>query len=387
MSEKYLPVEDIPSLLKELDKTKIGFMMQGGTFLISVGLMMKSVFTNEVARAATDGTAIYFKPEFFLSLSKQERIGTLAHEIMHIALMHPIRRGNRDHNTYNSAADYVINDILLTSGYTLPVPHLHDVKYRGWSTEQVYDDLIKNKDDGTTPNILGMDIDFSVGDDVDAKGDLSSSMQDIVIKARAQAKMESSEEAGKIPGEVDRMIENLINPLLDWTQLLSRFMDTTAKNDHSWRSPNRRFFPNFYLPSMQSESLDHLTVAIDTSGSVNDEMLAEMLTEIKSIYDTYQPTNMTIIDCDKKIHNIHIIDDTTDILRLKITGGGGTSFLPVLDYCKENNTNVLLYFTDLWAESISPDDGYEFDTLWICYSKHQPQEYGETIYYESNTTR
>jgi len=382
VEEKYPRVEITPALQKELDKTKIGLMMQGGTFLIGVGLMMQHVFTESVDTAATDGKRIYFNPSFFSSLKKPERIGVLAHEIMHVALMHMIRLGTRDHNVYNQAGDYVINDILRNSGYILPEPHLYDAKYHGWSTEEVYDDLIKEGAGQDKPNILGGDIDYSEGESSEVKGDIATSVQDTVMKARAQAKMDSNEQ-GTIPGEVDRLIDELINPVLDWTQLLARFMDSNAKNDYTWTRPNKRFFPNHYMPSMYSESIDHVTVTVDTSGSVTDDMLSEILTEIKSVYDTYQPNNMTIIDCDSSIHHIHHVDDSTDIMSLKFTGGGGTSFIPPLDYCKEHGTNVLLYFTDLYAERICPDDGYEFDTLWICYSNHEPQEYGETIYYES----
>ena len=382
MEEKYPRVEITPALQKELDKTKIGLMMQGGTFLIGVGLMMQHVFTESVDTAATDGKRIYFNPSFFSSLKKPERIGVLAHEIMHVALMHMIRLGTRDHSVYNQAGDYVINDILRNSGYILPEPHLYDAKYHGWSTEEVYDDLIKEGAGQDKPNILGGDIDYSGGESSEVKGDIATSVQDTVMKARAQAKMDSNEQ-GTIPGEVDRLIDELINPVLDWTQLLARFMDSNAKNDYTWTRPNKRFFPNHYMPSMYSESIDNVTVTVDTSGSVSDDMLSEILTEIKSVYDTYQPNNMTIIDCDSSIHHIHHVDDSTDIMSLKFTGGGGTSFIPPLDYCKEHGTNVLLYFTDLYAERICPDDGYEFDTLWICYSNHEPQEYGETIYYES----
>jgi len=382
VEEKYPRVEITPALQKELDKTKIGLMMQGGTFLIGVGLMMQHVFTESVDTAATDGKRIYFNPSFFSSLKKPERIGVLAHEIMHVALMHMIRLGTRDHNVYNQAGDYVINDILRNSGYILPEPHLYDAKYHGWSTEEVYDHLIKEGAGQDKPNILGGDIDYSEGESSEVKGDIATSVQDTVMKARAQAKMDSNEQ-GTIPGEVDRLIDELINPVLDWTQLLARFMDSNAKNDYTWTRPNKRFFPNHYMPSMYSESIDHVTVTVDTSGSVTDDMLSEILTEIKSVYDTYQPNNMTIIDCDSSIHHIHHVDDSTDIMSLKFTGGGGTSFIPPLDYCKEHGTNVLLYFTDLYAERICPDDGYEFDTLWICYSNHEPQEYGETIYYES----
>lgn len=60
MEDKYPQVEITPALQKELDRTKIGLMMQGGTFLISVGLMMQHIFTDAIDTAATDGKRIYF---------------------------------------------------------------------------------------------------------------------------------------------------------------------------------------------------------------------------------------------------------------------------------------------------------------------------------------
>ena len=58
--------------------------------------------------------------------------------------------------------------------------------------------------------------------------------------------------------------------------------------------------------------------------------------------------------------------------------------MPVLKLAQEEQPTILLYFTDLYAEHIPQTDEalYPFETMWICYSKHTPQGYGETIYYE-----
>jgi predicted metal-dependent peptidase len=91
-----------------------------------------------------------------------------------------------------------------------------------------------------------------------------------------------------------------------------------------------------------------------------------------------RPEKMTIIDCDSRIHNIYEIDSNTDILSLDFTGGGGTSFLPVLDYVTEHPTQALVYFTDLYGETNLPE--VDYPVLWICNSDHAPANIGETVY-------
>ena len=184
--------------------------------------------------------------------------------------------------------------------------------------------------------------------------------------------------AGEIPDEINRLIDELINPKLDWRQLLDRYVSDRVKTDYSWSRPNKRFMPKHYLPSMYSETIGNITFAIDTSGSMTDEELKEILSEIASIQEVYKPKEITIIDCDSKIHNVYSIDEHTDILDLKFSGGGGTSFYPVINYCDEHVPNVLVYFTDLYATPIK--NSVEYDILWICNSEHEAATIGETIY-------
>ena len=55
---------------------------------------------------ATDGRRIVYNPAFVEKLSPAELEGVLAHEIMHCALAHHCRRGERDTQLWNQATDY-----------------------------------------------------------------------------------------------------------------------------------------------------------------------------------------------------------------------------------------------------------------------------------------
>lgn len=95
--------------------------------------------------ACVDGKRIYFNPEFVEGLTEKQRMGLLAHEVMHPALQHLWRRGNRDPGLWRAAADYVANAILLNArdehnqpAFELPPNGLHDDRFRGMAVEQVY---------------------------------------------------------------------------------------------------------------------------------------------------------------------------------------------------------------------------------------------------------
>jgi Putative metallopeptidase domain len=87
---------------------------------------------------ATDGVSLFYNPEFVDTLNAAELAGVLAHEVMHPALQHHTRRGDRDPTRWNMACDYAINPILLDTGLTLPKDVLVDNRFRGMSAERIY---------------------------------------------------------------------------------------------------------------------------------------------------------------------------------------------------------------------------------------------------------
>lgn len=357
-----------------LERAKVHLMCKSGSvFFSSVSMNLEHKFSTDIPTAVTNGKSILYNPDFFMGLNAEERVGLICHEAAHVAFMHMFRRGDRDHKMWNYAADYVINILLIDSGFKLPACGLYDEKFRDWSSDQVYEYLESNAIeipmnyvcDLTEPTEGMPEHELEV---------LEQEITNIVIAASQRTQMGG----GKVPAEIARELDNLINPKLNWKELLFRFVDSKIKEDSTWKRPNHKYLPEFYLPSKQSDKINNLTVAIDTSGSINQELLTEMLSEIQYINEVLKPDNLTIIDCDYMIHNVYHVTNNDSILELKFSGGGGTRFGPVIDYCKDHETNLLLYFTDLDGPQITEEQSYPI--LWVCNSDHPPAPTGETIY-------
>ena len=356
-------------LEQKLLKAKIELMTRS-VFLSTINLSVKHVVSKMVDTAGTDCKQIIYNPDFCKNLSIIELTGLMAHECWHIAFMHKLRQGDRNSILWNKAADYVINNMLLDSGYTLPPGGLADKIYIDMSTEQVYDALLKNNESQEEYELL--DLLDTAGNAEEA----TEAVKNILVKAVTQSKI-AGKAAGEIPESILRDIDELINPRLPWPTLLNKFVSTTVKLNYSWARRNRRY-KTVYLPSLHSYGLSSLTFAIDTSGSVTSEDLRTMLSEIRGIQNSFHPKHMKILDCDAEIHNVYDINYTTDILSLEFSGGGGTSFEPVMEYVKKNPTQALIYFTDLHADvPIDP----KIPVLWICTSDAEKMPFGKTVYF------
>ena len=87
---------------------------------------------------ATDGRRIVYNAEFVEELRSAELEGVLAHEVLHCALAHQCRRGQRDPELWNRAADLAINPILIANGFKLPGDALIDQAFNNLSAEEIY---------------------------------------------------------------------------------------------------------------------------------------------------------------------------------------------------------------------------------------------------------
>ena len=367
----------------KLLKAKIELMTRSA-FRSTIALSMQHIITNATKTADVNGAIIRYNPEFLKGQTIAQFAGLMAHECWHVAFQHLARRGDRCPIIWNCAGDYIINHMLTKAGFEIPTGGLLDKKYDSdWSTDKVYDDLIKEGKDYDTESLM-LDLREGEGGGKGKDGlELDSKVTNIIVRARTQAQM-SGKAAGEIPDEIERMIDELLNPKLPWPIILHKFLDQRVREEYSWARKNRRYPSDTYMPSLHSYGLGHLTFAIDTSGSIDDEELQEMLSEIKGIQQVFNPERMTVIDCDSEIHQVYEVDQNTDIMSLTFHGGGGTRFQPVLDYVAEHPTQALIYFTDLYGESDL--DPVNYPVLWICNSDHEPATIGETVYVDHYST-
>ena len=377
---------------KALERAKIQLMQIPGTiFYTTILFSLKQSWTDTLPTAATNGKELKINPDFFLGLTEPERIGLLVHELLHVALSHMTRIKDRHHTVWNCAGDNVINlSMMAADTYQLPAGALKETRFTNMSTEQVYqilfDEAEKNAAGGG-PGANGIaipgGIDIEVPKDSVAADAIEKAVADIVLKASLQAKS-ANEMPGELPEEMAIHLQNVLNPKLPWHVILQNYLAGFAKDDYSWSKPNRKYLPEFYLPSQYSEAVDRIAIAVDSSGSVEPEEFSYFITEIGMIQKTLKPEVITLIDFDVEIRSIQEITSETDILEeLTFTGGGGTDLYAVFDWALENDPVVLLVFTD--GEFYMPDENYypTCPVIWLIHdNKYFTAPFGEVILYD-----
>lgn len=115
-------------------------IIQNHAFYATI-LMQQNIKEDNSAKNPTfyvDGKNLGYNSKFADSLTFDEVKGVLAHEIMHLVLLHHARMGKRDPHIYNIAADHVINNQLIKDGFVLPKGLYNDPKFAGMNVEQVY---------------------------------------------------------------------------------------------------------------------------------------------------------------------------------------------------------------------------------------------------------
>ena len=375
-----------------LSRAKVQLMRIPDTiFYTTILLSLKQSWETKLPTAATNGTNLLINPDWFLGLPEKERIGLLVHELLHVALDHMSRLKDRHPKVWNAAADHVINlSILATNNYELPKGGLWDKRFKDMSTEQVYKILWEEAEDDKAnggPGADGMMIpggsDIQFPETAEELSVVERDVAEIVQRACITAKG-ANEKPGDLPGEVQIRLEEVLNPKLPWHVILQNHLSSFAKNDYSWKKPNRRYAPEFHLPSAYSESAGHIAEAFDISGSVSPEEVSYYVGETSSLMEMLKPDKITVISFDTEIQNIQEVTADSDIYsELELVGGGGTCVREILQWAIDNNPEVFLIFTD--GQFQMPDEKYypNCPVVWLVHeNKHFTAPFGTVIHYD-----
>jgi len=219
---------------------------------------------------------------------------------------------------------------------------LIDERFRGMNAKQIFDILKDEQDEnGSGGDGEGFDEhDWKDATDGMTEEEKKQLERDI-DQAIRQGVMAHQKIAGKTAGGLDRELQDLLEPKVDWREVLREFVKATcrAKDTSSWRRVNRRFLgTGTYMPSMIGEKVGHLVIGIDTSGSIGHKELAEFLGEVKGIAEEVNPSQVDLIYWDTEVagHEEYTESDVASIIEsTKPRGGGGTDPSCVSDYLKE----------------------------------------------------
>lgn len=384
-------------------------------FFGSLALRLKLVVDPTCKTFWTDGQRLGFNPEYAANLSLAEVTGIICHEVMHNANGHPWRRDGRDKKQWNLAADFAIDPMIIGARMQLPDGGHIDPSLDGLSAEQIYgrqqqpppqqspqgqesgggedEPEAKKVDDAERPDEQDdqeqeeeregeqgeeEDQDFGCGEVRDCTDEdaptLEAEWQVAVIQAAQAAKAQ-----GKLPTGIERLVEEIRRPKIDWRAALRRFIQMCARQDFSWRQPNRRYVASgLYLPALCSEQMPPVVIYWDTSGSRDsEEARAECAAEVASVIEEVKPEKTYVIYGDTKFQHVDEFEPG-DPIEFHPKGGGGTDFTWIPKWIEENGIEpaCLIGITDGYGTW--PNHEPEYSTLWAM-TTDIVAPFGETL--------
>lgn len=382
---------------ERINKVKVQITM-GNPFFAYLSLYLRIKNANgrlpEGAGMGVDAKGnVFYNEDWVKKITDDELKGVLLHELLHCALLHLIRIGKRNKQTWNFATDLAINTMLLKNGYKLPKGLRADA-YDNFKIEDMGGNeiVIEKISEKTAEEIYaefpempegegqGKGFDIHIESDEgegDGEGDGKGDGKDSEGKFGRGRKLTESELAklenewlgrladavvsgiqrGNLPAGMERYAEELKKGEVDWRSLLRKYIQAQIPTDVSYnRRSKKSYATGFYMPNTVKEKIN-IAIGVDTSGSIGEVELSEFLSEVVSIAKTYKEVvDMKVFSHDTEVQSEYLIKNgnINKILELrnKLKGGGGTSHIDVMTKInkEKNKFDCAVFFTDGYSD-------------------------------------
>lgn len=355
---------------------------------------MNFAIDEDCETAATDGRKIIFGPDFLENLSDSEIDFVMMHEVLHVALRHCARTGDRDNLLFNIACDIVVNSNILYSNnmnidsITLkdygPSMHIAPDGKEGYlyTAEEVYEMFKKN----ACANANGFADDHSkwgAFEEADKRADevwlqrIRNACESIEVK-------EASRSRGTIPLCADRILKKLRDAQTDWRTILNDFVQEEVV-DYSFTPPDRRYDDSpFFLPDFNETDvvLKDVLFMIDTSGSMSDEMITAAYSEVLGAIRQFGGTLRGWLGFfDAAVTEPREFTDESEFAIIKPKGGGGTNFQAVFDYVNANMYDKeiasIIFLTDGYCYFPDEESAKGVPVLWLLNNEEVKPPWGK----------
>lgn len=330
-------------------------------------------------------TELCVNKKFWDTLSDDEQLGVLKHELSHILFKHITSSEYfGDHNKFNKAADLEVNSyipVLQKDPYYYPARfNLENNK----GTKFYYENLPDEPDQPQNDSGNSYDPNDSHASWKDFQ-DLSDAEKELVnqqIDYQAKNTAEHVQKLiGSVPGELKEYLDSLfkIKPqVFNWKAYFRRVIGNliTSELYLTRMRPSRRFPDS---RGVKFKRKPHVLVGVDTSGSISDKELEDFFSEIYYLWKS--GVKVTIAQVDTKIEHI---EEYNGKFNKEIYGRGGTEFTSLINYYNERKKDfsTLVIFTDGYVSLNLPPFR---NGVWVITKNGQHQDYpGTTIYIPSN---
>lgn len=345
-------------------------------FIGSLALRLQ-IAAGRVKTACVDGETMTFDPAFMATLRDSELKYVMAHEVLHCALDHLWRRGGRAAKRFNVAADIVVNQALDDDNVGMaPACAVRDpalFNEGNGVVESIYDLL---PDDASDEDGIGQDMKDPQDTNQQEGEGVSGQREAWKVHTLQAAQMAAAQ--GTLPAGMRRLVKDMLEPRVDWRDVLRMFLHRSKADDRTFARPSRRWLSQgLYLPSRGGEALGHIVVAVDCSGSITDRVLAQFSAEIRAIHEDMRPAGLTVVYFDSDVSHTDTFgpDDTVSV---EHHGGGGTAFSPIWKHVEDMNIDPVacVVLTDLECSDFGHAPSYP--VLWVSIERASAP-FGEVV--------
>ena len=339
-------------------------------FFATLALFAHLEWRAEIATAATDGRDIVFNPAFAATLTPAEFQAVLLHEVLHCALLHVTRRGSREPELWNIAADIVVNGMIaLQADLSLPAGAIREPQLEQLAVEEVYEALLAERVPRPALAADWRDLQESPWSDKEEAAGPAAARQRAELETYWKGALRQAEvlarsaQRGTIPAGWAREAERIEQAQLDWRSHLWRFI---ARTPSDFSGFDRRFlWQGLYLDGLDGETVA-VRIAVDTSGSVDDALIGQFLGEVRGILAAYPQLDGQLWYADAALYGPYPLGADAPLSQPE--GGGGTSFRPFFaalaqESATPSSAPLAVYLTDGYGDfPAQPPDG---PVLWV----------------------
>lgn len=416
----------------KISKAKI-ILLQFFPFYAMVAMRLKTVINPNIPRARTNGKCIEYNPEYVMSLPIAQLAGLVAHEVLHVVLLHHLRMDMSKYelDTWNRAGDYKINYMIIKIGMELPDNILYDKKYdETWSSEDIYNDLKKKKEeeqengskeednsstDDSEDNNEGKeenegsndteeggdeeegnsstDGDGEEGEETQSEAsgnsgsEASNEDNDWDIGGCVQA-TDSAVEAEALEEEVKEMIHEAIQVSKkkglpygverEVDEIMQPKVDwkvalhdfiIPAKDDYSYRKPNIKNLYSGFIMPGLYSEKIGKTVLLADTSGSIDRVVLTQVGSEISFITANSGHELNVGYVDDALRGTQTFQPGDDV-KLEPKGDGCTDFIPGFDYATSIDPECCIYFTDGICDSF-PDKEPAYRTLWVIHGRNE----------------
>ena len=380
--------------------TPIEKFAQGRKFIMRKQAFFATIMHNlaveeiEDGTMATNGKTLFWSRLWVATISVFVTAFVVLHELLHVILKHPLRRGDRDPEVWNIACDYVVNAYIVfmglkkkTNGDSYTVKEFKSFARHiiacpnDWLVDEVYH--MPTAEENVKANHPLPDwgnIEDATGDDGEALTAEELAEVEKTLDNQIATAVEVAKGRGQMPAGIAEAIDAENTPSQDWQDVLSDFLSDQVPSDLTFDRTNRYYSTDeFIMPAVSKEGIGNIAIFADASGSVSQREFNQFMSDVSDITDELSPESVTLIQFDTKCAEPEIIErgDTPELIRRR---SGGTRFKAPFKFCQENDMmgdfDAIIVFTDGGA-----DDYVDVPVIWATTGTFWggPPPWGEVV--------